>query len=279
MDNLIRLLATLGICLTVLIISTTTMAETVYRVGIVPQHDTRTTHTNWRPILNSLETRTGLRFTIQGSPTIPAFEQELLTGQFDFAYMNPYQLLIANNQQGYIPLVRDTGNSLYGIVVVRKDSTINSIRQLQGRTVAFPAPNALGATLLVRAELERQHNIQVKPRYVKTHDSVYLNVILGETVAGGGVKKTLLKQPETIRHALRVLYTTNATAPHPIAAHPRVPEQVRNKVKKILIELGQSQAGARLLSAIPIKSMGSATLADYQALKKLALDTFYKKTP
>lgn len=263
-----------GLLALILFIGSAT-AETVYRVGIVPQYDARTTHNIWRPVLDALENRTGLRFSLLGAPTIPTFEQEFASGSYDFAYMNPYHLLVANRLQGYVPLVHDTGRFLHGVLVVRKDNAIRDIKQLQGQIVAFPAPNALGASLLMRAELVRQHRIRVVPHYVKTHDSVYLNVILGETGAGGGVQKTLQKQSASIRNALRILYKTQATASHPFTAHPRVPAAIRLQVQKALIDLGQSEQGRKLLARVPIKVIGATSLADYESLKQLGLDEFY----
>lgn len=139
----------------------------VYTVGIVPQFDTRRTIKIWRPILDDLQKRTGLRFTLRGSATIPAFEQEIKAGAFDFVYMNPYLITRIKNKQGYIPLVRDVGRSLHGILVVLKDSPIQSVKELAGKTIAFPAPNALGATLLTRSELSDQHQVSIIPHYVR----------------------------------------------------------------------------------------------------------------
>ena len=74
-----------------------------YRVGVVPQFDVRKIRKIWQPILNELQAETGYQFVLNGSPTIPKFEKEFNQGQFDFAYMNPYHMLIANKSQGYIP--------------------------------------------------------------------------------------------------------------------------------------------------------------------------------
>lgn len=94
-----------------------------------------------------------------------------------------------------VETARDNGHSLVGIIVVKKDSPVQSASELDGKTVAFPSPNALGATLLPRAEFDREFNIKVNELYVKSHSSVYLNVLLGKTAAGGGVQKTLSLQP------------------------------------------------------------------------------------
>ena len=106
-----------------LLTSFTTFAEEkIYVVGIVPQYETHRLYAIWRPILTQLEKETGLKFKLRGSPTIPDFEREFLQGKFDFAYMNPYHVLLANQNQGYKPLIRDHGRKLYGVLVTRKDS-------------------------------------------------------------------------------------------------------------------------------------------------------------
>lgn len=70
-----------------------------------------------------------------------------------------------------VETARDNGHSLVGIIVVKKDSPVQSASELDGKTVAFPSPNALGATLLPRAEFDRKFNIKVNELYVKSHSS------------------------------------------------------------------------------------------------------------
>ena len=251
--------------------------EKVYTIGIVPQFEIRHIRKIWNPILNEIKKKTGYKLTFVGSPTIPDFESEFSAGSFDFAYMNPYHALIANKTQGYVPLIRDTERKLQGILVVRKDSGIDSVKELDGAKISFPAPNALGASLLIRADLTKQHNIKFNPIYVKTHSSVYLNVIVKQTTAGGGVGKTLKQQKENIRGALKIIYRSPEVSPHPITAHPRVPEIVKNNIKQAFLELGKSDAGKALLSKIPMKQIGDAQLSDYTPLNEFNLDEFYVK--
>jgi len=251
--------------------------EKVYTIGIVPQFEIRHIRKIWNPILNEIKKKTGYKLTFVGSPTIPDFESEFNAGSFDFAYMNPYHALIANKTQGYVPLIRDTGRKLQGILVVRKDSGIDSVKELDGAKISFPAPNALGASLLIRADLTKQYNIKFNPVYVKTHSSVYLNVIVKQTAAGGGVGKTLKQQKENIRGALKTIYRSPEVSPHPITAHPRVPEIVKNNIKQAFLELAESDAGKALLSKIPMKQIGDAQLSDYTPLNEFNLDEFYVK--
>jgi len=249
--------------------------ETTYTVGIVPQFEAKKLRSIWQPVINYLAQETGLKFRIEGSPTIPDFEDQFLRGEFDFTYMNPLHMISAHENNSYVPLLRDVDKQLHGVLVVKADSSITQIAQLDGQIVAFPSPNALGASLLIRQEIQDNYNISIQPRYAKTHDSVYLNVLLGQSAAGGGVQKTLNRQPADYQQALRIIHTTQGVAPHPIAAHPRVPAEVVQSVKAAFLKLGNSTEGKALLANIPISRIGPARIEDYLPLKQLQLERFY----
>lgn len=233
----------------------TVSAQDTFTVGIVPQFDSRKINAIWRPVLDKLQVETGYKFTLKGSPGISDFEHKFSRGDFDFAYMNPYHLLSAYKTQGYQPIARDVLQSLYGIVVVRADSPITTVKQLHNKVVAFPSANAMGASLMVRAELLDTHQVQVIPKYVSSHSSVYLNVALGQVIAGGGVQKTLGQQSDELKNHLRVLLRTGEVASHPISAHPRVPGEAQEKVRNALLEMGKTPHGQALLAKIPIKRL------------------------
>ena len=251
--------------------------DVIYTFGVVPQFDTRQTLLVWGPLITELEKRTGLKFRLKGSSSIPTFESSFMDGGFDFAYMNPYQVLKANTSQGYIPLVRDIERTLHGVLVVRNDSPIHEVKDLEGRRVAFPSPNALGASLVIRADLKKMYATSVVPVYVQSHTSVYLNVVMGEVEAGGGVQKTLAKQPASISDNLRIIYKTRDITPHPITAHSRVPVKVRESVRQAFLALGETSEGRALLSAIPIEVIGKTSINDYLSMSEWGLDEFYQK--
>lgn len=246
-----------------------------YTVGVVPQFEQRKLFKIWQPLLNELEKRTGFALHLVGSPKIPAFEKKFMAGEYDFAYMNPYHVLKAHKSQGYIPLVRDGSRRLKGVLVVKKDSPIQDVKGLEGKILAFPSPNALGASLLMRADLANLYGINFFPRYVQTHSSVYLNVALGQTVAGGGVMSTLRAQPKEVQDRLRVLYETRTMAPHPLAAHARVPVAHREKVKEAWLALATTEAGQAMLSKIPMRTAVPASIDDYTPMQAWGLDAFY----
>jgi len=252
-------------------------AGAAYSFGVVPQFEAREIAAIWIPILAELAKRTGLALTMKGSPRIPEFEIAFEAGEFDFAYMNPYHAMIAARKQGYLPLVRDA-QPLYGVLAVRKDSPYQAVKDLAGKKISFPAPNAFGASLLMRADLETLFHIKVIPLYAQTHTSSYLNTVLGISEASGGVKGSFDRQKPDLRESLRIIYETRKVPSHPILAHPRVPEAHRDLVKQALLDMAATPEGAALLNKIPMSQPTSASTDEYALMSKLKLDKFYVKS-
>lgn len=246
--------------------------DCVYKVGVVPQFEQRRIFEVWSGVLDALKAETGCHFELIGSPNIIEFEKAFKSGVYDFAYMNPYHAVMAQKTQGYIPLVRSNNKKLTGILVVKKDSPIQDITALDGQNVAFPSPNALGASLLMRAELATGHDVNVVPKYVKTHSSVYLHVAKGLTVAGGGVVRTLSEQPDYVKKALRVLYTTTPINAHPLVVHPRITDDFKIKTQSAWLNLADKKP--ELFDQIPMQNPVATTYEDYKSLEDLGLENF-----
>ncbi len=252
-------------------------ADRVHEVHVVPQLTPAMLLGKWAPLLEQLGRRTGLCFELRIASSIPDFENALLAGQPDFAFVNPYHEVMARKAQGYLPLVVDGKEKLTGILTVRADSPIQSIKELDGQQIAFPAPNAFAASLLLRSRLAQQ-GIRIQPKYVKTHANVYRAVIIGDVVAGGGVNNTLERESPSVRDQLRILHETPGYTPHPFVAHPRVAAQLREAVIAAVLALGESDSGRQLLDGIQIPSPIRADYArDYAPLESLQIEKFVVK--
>jgi phosphonate transport system substrate-binding protein len=250
--------------------SLSTNAAATLTFAVVPQARPAQISNDWQPMFNALTQLTGVQFDLLSFRTIPDFEESFLKGQPDFVYLNPYHAVMAKKAAGYVPIIRDGASSLTGILVVRKDSAIKNLQQLDGATLAFPAPNAFGASLYMRALLSKTFKININPLYVTTHSNVYRNVILKRALAGGGVRRTLERQSPEAQAQLRVLYETPSAASHPIVVHPRVPVAVRDKVQQAFLKMGVDPAFVKTLRAIlmpvPVKADFSKDYAPLQAL-------------
>lgn len=241
-------------------------------IHVVPQFTPTRIYTQWAPLLDRLGRAAGLCMALRVAASIPLFEQALLKGEPDLAFANPYHAVLARRRQGYEPLLADSQHKLSGILVVRADSPLTALRQLQGARVAFPAPNAFAASLLPRAWLARQ-GVRIEAQYVTTHSNVYRAVIQGDVLAGGGVNNTLMREPAEVRDMLRVFHTTPGFAPHPLVVHPRVPARTRQAFVEAFLALEADAAGRELLEGVQMPKPAPVSYErDYRPLEALGLD-------
>ena len=273
-------------CLRVLVAAAFALATLVanaanapYRVSVVPHAPVADIHRAWIPFLGALAHETGASLVLEVLPGVSQFEAGFLQGAPDFAFVNPYQAILAMQAQRYQPLVRDA-KMLSGILVVKTDGPVHAIEDLAGKVIAFPAPNAFDASLYMRALLTSKFGLRFKPEYAKTVSEAYLGVARGTAMAAGGLRLTLEQEPPTVRQGLRVLYETPKTAPHPLVAHPRVPERVRSAMTEAALRLARTAEGRALLRAVQIGEPVRADYArDYQPLERLGLDRHVSATP
>lgn len=279
--NYFRFFAIFGLILT----STSGMAACLgdqaaaraYKVYIVPQLTATQIYTRWGPVLEQIGKETKQCFELVVPSSIPQFESDLASGKPDFAFMNPYHIAMKWRENHYVPLVASS-EPIFGVIVVKKDSKINSLKSLNGSKVAFPAPNAFAASLLIRSMLAAD-GVAFEPEYVKTHSNVYRSVVRGDTNAGGGIQSTLLAEPTELQSELRVLAETKRYTAHPFAANALVPEVVQKNIQAAIIKLGQSSEGADLLQRLQLtKPMVVTYKVNYQPLEALKLEKFVVKS-
>lgn len=249
-------------------------AGQAYSFAVVPQFTPVDIGIRWTPLLKRLEADTGFTFQLRVRDKIPAFEAEFMRGDPDFVYLNPYHMVMAAKARGYVPLVR-SAESLHGILVVDRNGPVKTLADINGANLAFPSPNAFGASLYMRAYLSEKEKLVFTPVYVGTHQNVYRHVLLGEEAAGGGIMATLEREPESMRSRLHTLLKTPESASHPVAVHPRVPREAREKVARALIAMNRDPAGRKLLEDVELGGVVNADyVRDYQPLEKLKLERF-----
>ncbi|MGH1484818.1 MAG: phosphate/phosphite/phosphonate ABC transporter substrate-binding protein [Cellvibrionaceae bacterium] len=247
-----------------------------YSFAVVPQQSAKQLAKLWTPVFKYIHEKSAIKLQFKTAKNIPEFEKNLAAGEYDFAYMNPYHFTVFNNDPGYKALAVRKDQPIRGIIVVRKDSPVNSLKQLSGQTLAFPSPAAFAASVLPRAKLSND-NIIFTPKYVSSHDSVYLNVARGILPAGGGVKRTFNNAPPKVKDQLKILWTTNAYTPHAIAAHPKIDKKTYTSIQQAFAKMYNDPKGKELLKSLKIKKgLIKAKDSDWDDVRGLGLELLDK---
>ena len=242
-----------------------------YTFSVVPQQSASKSAEQWVPLLKAVSEASGVELRFRTKKDIPEFEGSLRRGEPDLAYMNPYHYVVFHETAEYQALARAKDKRIKGVLVARVDSEIQTIGDLDGLDVAFPAPAAFAATLLPRAELGAA-DLTYRPKFVSSHDSVYRNVASGTIPAGGGVVRTFNAMPPEVSDQLQIIWTSEGFTPHAIAAHSRVPDEVVAAVQAALATLHETPEGMSLLEPIRLKGFERGEDADWDDVRALGLE-------
>ena len=235
-------------------------------VGIVPQQSPSALAERWQPVLTLLGSVLDRHFHFATAPTVTDFEERCIEGKYDYAFMNPLLFLQARRTQGYQPMVR-LAHPLTGVLVAPRGAS-DKLEALSGQVLAFPAPRAFGATLLVRSVLDQQQ-LQYSVAYYGTHESGYRAVAKNRVAAAGGVLRTFQLLPADVRDQLKIIARSKPVIPHLLAVHPRVPKSEAARVQNFLLGLHRSETGQQALDSLRIERFRQAHLNEYRSLEPL----------
>jgi len=256
------------VCTTILTLLTNpVVAEEVYTFGVVPQTTASRTAKDWTPIIKYLEERTGKKFRLATTRSITLFSQRVADAKYDFVYMSPPDYVKYQGEDRYKAIARARNLKLKGIIVVRKDSPIEKLDELDNKELAVPV-SAFTADTLARAALH-EHHITATISPMAAHDAVYRAVAQGRYSAGGGMLRTFNNTAPEFREQLRILWTSEGFTPPAFAAHARVPKDIVQSVQEALIDMDQDPIAKKYLKIIAPEGLDYARDADWDDTRKL----------
>jgi phosphonate transport system substrate-binding protein len=197
----------------------------------------------------------------------------LYAGDFDFALPNPYQTINALKHGYHVFAKMGDDENFRGIILVRKDSHIKHVSDLKGKTVAYPAPTALAATLMPQYYLHTHGlniNKDIENHYVGSQESSIMNVLNGEVTAGATWAmpwNAFVQKNPQLAEQLDVKWETEPLLNNSWVAKETISPEMIHAVSDILLNLQQTPQGKDVLSSIPISKFEAANDATYDPIK------------
>lgn len=246
-------------------------SPTSLRFAIVPQQSPRELAKRWGPIIQYITERSGVPLQFQTANSLTTYQQEMKAGLYDFSFINAYYYVAFSKEAGYKVFAQEKDAKFLGIMVVRKDSPYQTLEDLEGKELAFPAPTAV-TSMLAYTQLKAR-NIHFSPNYVISMDSVYRSVAKGLFPAGQGEARTFGSMEAEVRDQLRILWSADPMPSFTFSVHPRVPQESLQKIQQVMLKMADDPEGLELLKAINMKGIAAAHDSDYEAVRKLKLLT------
>ena len=245
--------------------------QMVYRFGIHPLHNPKRLHDIFDPLMRYLSRHfEDVEFKVEASRNYAAYDEKLFAGAFHFSLPNPYQTLKSLDHGYHVFGKMGDDHDFRGIILVRKDSGINSVADLRGKPVSYPAPTALAATMLPQYFLY-QNGLdvmnEVDNRYVGSQESSIMNVFHGHTVAGATWPppwRVLLKERPELEQALEIKWQTEPLPNNGLVVRDDIPASIVNKVAELVFELHKHDEGRMILERMELSHFEVADDQTYQ---------------
>lgn len=252
--------------------------ETEYIFGVHPLYNPKALNEIYGPLADVLtEQIPHTKFRLEASRNYASFDQKLYNEQFHFALPNPYQTLNAIKRGYHVIAKQGDDYKFCGIIIVKKDTDIQSYTDLKGKKICFPAPTALAATMMPQYLLHKNgvklSDVEIK--YVGSQESSILNVYNGLSDAGATWPvpwHALIKKRPEIAEKLEIKWQSEPLVNNSIMAHNNIPDSVINQVKTILINLHKTSDGKKILERMEISKLEEANNETYRVADNFLID-------
>ncbi len=242
-----------------------------YVIGVHPLHNPQRLLEVFGPLADLLtEQIDGAHFVIEASRNYDAFDEKLYAGKFSFALPNPYQTVLSLKHGYRVFGKMGDDTNFRGIIITRKNSNINNPSDLKGKTVTFPAPTALVATMMPQNFLNNNGiDIQkdIKINYVGSQESSIMNVFYGNADAGATWPppwRALTKERPQLLDTLEVKWQTEPLPNNGFVVRADVPQLIVDQVTAILFDIHNTEKGRLILDRMELSRFEPALDGTYQ---------------
>ncbi len=250
------------------------------RFGTVPRLGAQELRAMFAPLADYLSSEIGEKVTIVVPKSFDGVGEMVKAGQMDIGFVNPLIYIQIKEKINIEPLALSSevksGTRLRGIIIVRKDSGINSLQDLKGRKFSFvdedsPAGHLFQKLLLNRAGFDVTKDIVMLP-YAKTHENAVM-AVFNKTADACGVREEQLDKMKGSLDVsqLKIIGYTDYFPNWPLFATQKVKKETAEKIRAALLKLKPNDprnekilGAARLTGFIPISDK------EYDDLRKAA---------
>lgn len=209
--------------------------------GFITRYNPRIMYEEYQPIMDYLTTETPYRFEIRLGKTYQDAVSFLRDDKVQIASFGAVTYAEAHHEFGALPIIKplnEAGQPYYrSLIVVRKESPIQTLKDLRGKTFAFASVHSTSGNLIPRYNLVKAGiTINDLASYInlKHHDSVAKAVLSGEYDAGA-VKDIIAYK--YMAKGLRVLHSSEPIPSVPLVIKPDCNPRLIKAVKEALLKI------------------------------------------
>lgn len=252
--------------------------EPVLRLGIFPRRNMQVTETMFRPLSEKLSSVVGMKVLLETTHDFASFWENVSSHQYDIVHYNQYHYLKSHKQFGYEVFARNVEfgrDKIGGAILVRKDSGINSVENLRGKTIVFGGGRGAMMAYITATYLLRKAGLKQGDYFeqfaLNPPKACIATYYRKATAAGAG--NYVLELPNVREKIdtseMKYLVTSQKMAHLPWALKKSVSAELRGKLLDVMVGLADTTEGRKILKAARITKFLPATDKDYDSHREI----------
>jgi len=239
------------VCYFLLVAPTLAAEKPVIYFGVIPRYNPIIMYRSYQPMMDYLSQNTPYQFELKLSRNYQQAVEFLRDGTTPVASLGDVTFAEAQQSFGAVPVLKPlnkVGEAFYrSIIIVRGDSSIESVADLKGTNFAFGDLHSTSGNLIPRDYLFQQGvSLFDFTSFVnlESHDAVAKAVLKGN-VDAGAVKDVVAYRYQ--QHGLRFLACSDPIPSVPIVVRENAPEQLVSSVTKALLKIDPTDPAMRAM--------------------------------
>lgn len=228
-------------------------------------------HKRLKPLTVYLSTKLNRPVTLKLSPDMGAAINEAASGAVDLTYLTPVAYLRAHakgNAQLIAKTITDGKANFQLMIVVKEDSPIKTIEDLQGKSFAFGDEKALlQRATVVGAGIKLE---QFKDyRFIGHYDNI-ARAVMNDDFDAGILKDTMAFKWQG--KGLRILHSSPELPPYNIVASNKVSKKLLKELQQVFLSLDKNNPeDLKVIKSLDKKYDGFAATndAEYDVVRKM----------
>ena len=226
----------------------------------VPSGDAQVIVKGGQEVVELLKKETGLHFKTSVATSYAAVIEAMGAGKVDIGWLPTFSYVLAKDKYDIelLLIVQRFGSPFYrGQIMVRADSGINSLNDLQGKRFAFVDPASTSGHLYPKTLLLSK-GFDPKTFFSKTvfagsHNAVVLSIYKGEVDGGAaydGSRAAVAKSYPDVFEKIKVLAYTKEIPNDTVSVRKELPEGLKVKLRNGLKKISDSPKGSKILKRL-----------------------------
>ena len=230
------------------------------RMMFVPSGDAQVIVKGGQEVAKLLQKETGLHFKTSVATSYAAVIEAMGAGKVDIGWLATFSYVLAKNKYDVelLLVVQRFGSPFYrGQIMVRADSGINSLENLQGKRFAFVDPASTSGhlypkTLLLSKGLDPKTFFS-KTIFAGSHNAVVLSIYKGEVDGGAaydGSRAAVAKSYPDVFDKIKVLAYTKEIPNDTVSVRKELPADLKVRLRNGLKKISDSPEGSKVLKRL-----------------------------